>query len=162
MRKYLILGLTSLVSIAFDQYSKALADHYLQNQEPLSYLHNFFVLTYSVNHGAFLGLGNNLPETTRTLIFSLMVSIFLVAFSLYVLREKSFSSRHHFASALVISGGVSNLYDRITNNGGVTDFMIMSLGPLHTGIFNVADIAIMTGVMLLVFHSRKIDNTEKT
>jgi signal peptidase II len=91
-----------------------------------------------------------------------MVSIFLVAFSLYVLREKSFSSRHHFASALVISGGVSNLYDRITNNGGVTDFMIMSLGPLHTGIFNVADIAIMAGVMLLVFHSRKIDNTEKT
>jgi signal peptidase II len=161
MRKYLILGITALVSIAADQYSKFLADHYLMNREPISYLHDFFVLTYSINHGAFLGLGSNLPENVRTIIFSLLVSIFLIGFSVYALREKKFTSLHHFGCALVISGGGSNLYDRITNNGGVTDFMLMSLGPLHTGIFNVADIAIMAGAILLVFYSgKKLNNNQ--
>jgi signal peptidase II len=155
MRKYLVLGLTALLWVSLDQYTKYLADHYLKNQESISYFHDFFVLTYSINHGAFLGLGSNLPENIRTLIFSLLVSIFLIGFSIYVLREKKFTHWHHFACGLVISGGGSNLYDRITNNGGVTDFMVMSLGPLHTGIFNVADIAIMAGAILLVFYSGK-------
>jgi signal peptidase II len=155
-RKYLLIGLTALVSVVLDQYTKDLADHHLKHHEPISYLHDFFVLTYSINHGAFLGLGSNLPEHIRTLIFSVLVSIFLIGFTVYALVEKKFTHWHHVACALVISGGASNLYDRITNNGGVTDFMVMSLGPLHTGVFNVADIAIMGGMMLLIFYSGKI------
>ena len=58
----------------------------------------------------------------------------------------------------MISGGFSNLYDRITNHGGVVDFMNMGVGSLRTGIFNVADMAIMAGVLLLVIYSHKPAN----
>ena len=157
--KLLLIGTTSFISIAVDQFTKYLANHYLIGREPISYLNDFFVLVYSVNHGAFLGLGHTLPEHIRTLIFSVLVTIFLIGFSIYALRNKSFTSLHNIACGLVISGGFSNLYDRITNNGGVVDFMNMGIGSLRTGIFNVADMAIMAGAFLLIIYTSK--STEK-
>lgn len=155
MNKFTLVGITSFISIAIDQYTKYIATAHLMPSDPISYLNDFFVLTYSINHGAFLGLGSNLPEAIRTLIFSVIVGIFLVGFSVYALREKTFTTPQHLATALIISGGFSNLYDRITNNGGVVDFMNMGIGSLRTGIFNVADMAIMAGVLLLVLYSNK-------
>lgn len=145
------MGIISIVSIALDQYTKVLATSHLMNSDPISWFNDFFVLTYSINHGAFLGMGHTLPEGIRDLIFSGLVSLFLAGFTYYAVTNKSFTTIHHAACALVISGGVSNLYDRITNNGGVVDFMNMGIGGLRTGIFNVADMAIMAGVFLLVF-----------
>ncbi len=56
------------------------------------------------------------------------------------------------AIALVVGGGLSNLIDRLVNEGRVVDFMQLGIGPLRTGVFNVADVAIMGGlaVMLVV------------
>ena len=151
------MGWISLISIGLDQYTKVLATRYLLSSEPLSWFNDFFVLTYSINHGAFLGMGHKLPEGIRDLIFSGAVSVFLAAFTFYALSNKSFTRIHHIACALVISGGVSNLYDRITNNGGVVDFMNMGIGGLRTGIFNVADMAIMAGVFILIFTLNNAD-----
>lgn len=156
-KKILLIGLTSVVSIAIDQYTKFLATQHLMGHVEHSWWNNFFVLTYSINHGAFLGLGNNLPETLRNIIFSGLVSIFLIGFAIYALRDKTMNSLQNLACGLVLSGGFSNLYDRITNNGGVVDFMNMGIGSLRTGIFNVADMAIMAGVFLLVVYSYKND-----
>lgn len=156
-KKLLFIGLTSLISIAIDQWTKVLATQHLLGREQLSWWNDFFVLTYSINHGAFLGLGNTLPETVRDLIFSGLVSLFLIGFTIYALREKTMNNLQNLACGLVLSGGLSNLYDRITNNGGVVDFMNMGIGGLRTGIFNVADMAIMAGVFLLLFYSYKND-----
>jgi signal peptidase II len=49
----------------------------------------------------------------------------------------------------VVAGGASNWIDRLAF-GRVVDFMNVGLGPLRTGIFNVADVAIMVGVGLLI------------
>jgi hypothetical protein len=43
------------------------------------------------------------------------------------------------------------MIDRVFNDGAVVDFMIVGTGPLHTGVFNVADMAITAGVFLVVF-----------
>jgi signal peptidase II len=51
--------------------------------------------------------------------------------------------------ALFVAGGASNLLDRILY-GTVIDFMNVGIGPLRTGIFNVADMAIMLGAGILV------------
>jgi len=53
------------------------------------------------------------------------------------------------AAALVCSGGLGNLIDRIGRHGYVTDFLNVGIGPVRTGIFNVADFALMIGVVLL-------------
>ena len=52
--------------------------------------------------------------------------------------------------ALILAGGLGNQIDRLLFQGGVTDFLFLTLGPLHTGIFNVADMAIMAGALLLL------------
>jgi len=153
--KFALLGITSLISVALDQYTKYLATKYLFGHEELSWWNDFFVLTYSINHGAFLGLGNTLPEHLRDLIFSGLVSLFLLGFIIYALRDRTMSTLQNIACGLIISGGLSNLYDRITNNGGVVDFMNMGIGSLRTGIFNVADMAIMAGVFILLFLMNK-------
>jgi signal peptidase II len=56
---------------------------------------------------------------------------------------------------LIFSGGISNFYDRASNNGAVIDFLNVGIGSLRTGIFNVADMAIMLGVFLLLFAKDK-------
>lgn len=154
-KKVVLIGLTSLVSIAIDQWTKVLATKHLLGNSQLSWWNDFFVLTYSINHGAFLGLGNTLPQGIRDLIFSGLVSLFLIGFTVYALRDKTMNNLQNLACGLVLSGGFSNLYDRITNNGGVVDFMNMGIGSLRTGIFNVADMAIMAGVILLIIYSHK-------
>lgn len=159
--KFLPIGVTSIISIALDQFTKYLATKHLLTHEPISWWNDFFVLTYSINHGAFLGLGNNLPEGIRNLIFSGLVGIFLIGFSIYAVRDKTMNNLQNLACGLVLSGGFSNLYDRITNNGGVVDFMNMGIGGLRTGIFNVADMAIMAGVFLLLIYSFKNDDAQK-
>lgn len=57
------------------------------------------------------------------------------------------------AWSLVLSGGLGNLVDRIINDGRMIDFMNIGIGSLRTGIFNVADVYITVGVVVLVFQS---------
>jgi 2-iminobutanoate/2-iminopropanoate deaminase len=48
--------------------------------------------------------------------------------------------------ALFVAGGVSNWIDRVTQ-GRVVDFLNVGVGPVRTGVFNVADLAIMVGAV---------------
>lgn len=57
------------------------------------------------------------------------------------------------AWSLVLSGGLGNLLGRIMNGGRVIDFMNLGIGSLRTGIFNVADVYITVGVVVLVFQA---------
>ena len=52
-------------------------------------------------------------------------------------------------AALIVSGGAPNWIDRVAT-GSVIDFLNVGIGPLRTGIFNVADVAILGGVGLVV------------
>jgi signal peptidase II len=54
--------------------------------------------------------------------------------------------------ALFVGGGASNLFDRLAR-GSVVDFMNVGFGPVRTGIFNVADMAILLGAVLVVIDS---------
>jgi signal peptidase II len=55
---------------------------------------------------------------------------------------------------LIVGGGVSNLIDRLRYGGYVVDFLNVGIGSLRTGIFNVADMAIMAGVIIWAFSDR--------
>jgi signal peptidase II len=52
--------------------------------------------------------------------------------------------------AFIIGGGIGNLIDRLRYGGFVTDFIYLAAGPLHTGVFNIADMAITGGVIAIV------------
>ena len=55
----------------------------------------------------------------------------------------------------LLAGGIGNLIDRVTNDGLVTDFVSLGIGPLRTGIFNVADVFVLFSALALVFIYRK-------
>jgi signal peptidase II len=55
----------------------------------------------------------------------------------------------------VAAGGLGNLWDRLATGGWVVDFMNLGVGPLRTGIFNVADVALMAGVALVAWPERR-------
>ncbi|HEX8522706.1 MAG TPA: signal peptidase II, partial [Tepidisphaeraceae bacterium] len=55
---------------------------------------------------------------------------------------------------LVAAGGVSNLADRIAH-GSVIDFLNVGIGSLRTGIFNLADMAIMAGMAMLLLWAHR-------
>lgn len=60
----------------------------------------------------------------------------------------------------VLSGGVGNLIDRVSNNGLVTDFINLGIGPIRTGVFNVADIAITFGAIAIFLLAFKRETDE--
>jgi signal peptidase II len=74
----------------------------------------------------------------------------LLALFAYALFVRAGQASLIFALALVLGGGSSNLIDRFVNDGYVVDFINLGAGPIRTGIFNVADVAITAGVLLLL------------
>lgn len=114
----------------------------------------FFSLTYHENTGAMLSLGAGLPDNLRFIIFTFLVGLVLVGGFIYILL-KPMHKYSFTVGLLILAGGFGNLYDRAINNGRVVDFMLLQIGPLKTGIFNVADIAIMVGLFGYIFIATK-------
>jgi signal peptidase II len=153
-KRILVIFLVTLSCVGCDQGTKLLASEYLPRQMA-SYLNDILRLGYTENSGAFLGLGNNLSEQARFWIFVVLVGTFLLALFVYLVSNSKQNLASLIALSLVFSGGISNFYDRVVNNGAVIDFLNIGIGSIRTGIFNVADIAIMLGVVLLVFAQNK-------
>jgi signal peptidase II len=135
--------------VGCDQGTKAVAQTMLSETEVWSFLGDTVRLQLAYNHGAFLSLGSALPETLRAGIFSCGVGILLLVFLAYALLAKTVSKRELLALGLLLAGGVGNLIDRVAY-GYVIDFLNVGMGTLRTGIFNVADVAVTTGVLLLL------------
>ena len=142
-----------LVSIAVDQATKWLARKYLAPHGFISFVGDAFRLQYAENSGAFLSLGSSLPEPWRHIVFTVFVGTFLMALLAYLLFNRTLSRQYVACLSLVCGGGISNLIDRVVYDGRVVDFLNVGVGSLRTGVFNVADMAITTGAILLLMDS---------
>lgn len=137
--------------VALDQWTKELARRFLPGA-PRHYLGGVFSLWYAENEGAFLSLGATLSPALRTFVFTVAVGIAVVV-ALVLLFTGRVRGLDSIAVALIAAGGIGNLIDRLTRLGRVTDFLYLSAGPIHTGVFNVADMAITGGVVWLLVSS---------
>jgi signal peptidase II len=166
MLKRLLLIVTILVScVGCDQITKSIANRYLSETESVSLLGGSVQLQIAKNYGAFLSLGASLHRDTRATIFSVGVAAVLVALLGYCLGSTSNNPIVLPALSVIIGGGLSNLIDRLLYGGYVLDFLNMGIGSLRTGIFNVADVFIMTGVVVFLFSdqlSRKLPKRSST
>jgi signal peptidase II len=139
-----------LPSVGCDQWTKALAAQHLPRDQMWSYFYDVLRIGYTENIGAFLSLGASLTPEIRHWIFVVGVGAFLAGLTAYLLL-KNLPRMTLIGFALLLSGGVSNFYDRVVNNGAVVDFLNVGIGPLRTGVFNIADMAIMLGLVLVLF-----------
>ncbi len=151
--KRLLLIFTLLIScVGCDQTSKVVAKTYLSETETVSLLGGGVRLQVAKNYGAFLSVGDSLPSSWRSAIFLGGVGFVLACLVAYALLSQALTGFSIFAIALAVGGGLSNLVDRLQYGGYVIDFINIGIGPLRTGVFNVADVAIMAGVLALVFN----------
>lgn len=143
--------------IGCDQATKAIAVRTLQDAAPQSYCGGLVRFEFAENPGGFLSLGADLPKPVRRAIF-VAVGGGLMALVVGYLIAKRHASRAMFAAlVLMLAGGIGNLIDRVANDGLVTDFINLGVGPLRTGIFNVADMALLFGAGIAVLLSLKAD-----
>ncbi len=157
MRTITRIGLVGIIlfgCVGCDQASKGAVRHYLAVGESYSFLHDVFRLTHAENFGAFLSLGANLPEHTRNILFSGIVGLLSVAALLAALLARGLRRWHVVALSLIAAGGCGNWIDRLTMGGHVTDFLNLGVGPLRTGIFNLADLSLTMGVVMFVLATR--------
>jgi signal peptidase II len=136
-----------LTTIGCDRATKHLATTHLANSPAQFYLANTLRLEYAENPGAFLSFGDQLPDWERAVLFKGGVGLALVAILVVALKQK-WTGISLLGATLTFAGGVSNLLDRIAQ-GSVVDFMSVGVGRLRTGIFNVADVAIMLGAAMI-------------
>ena len=114
-----------------------------------------FRIVYAENTGAFLSLGGNLPDPWRLAIMIGLNAVILTGIALWLACRRHIALWPVIALSLVLSGGLGHLLDRVFRPGHVVvDFMNMGITTpwfsLRTGIFNIADLAIMGGLAMLL------------
>ena len=142
-----IFGLIAAV-IALDQWSKWLVKSSFNLYQSKPVIQDFFHLTYVTNDGMAFGL--ELPGGKHVLlVMTLLLTGFIVGF---LWKEKDGHPFVKYGLALILSGAIGNLIDRIIH-GKVVDFMDFMIGDFHWYIFNVADSAVTIGMVLFIYHS---------
>lgn len=118
-------------------------------------------MIYAENPGAFLGLGGGWTREVRFIIFALIVFLGLGGMLWYLLKKENYKI-NLYAYTFILAGGFGNLWDRVFHEDGhVIDFMLMEVwGPLRTGVFNVADMFIVGGVLLALFGEYLVKKSE--
>jgi len=150
MLKKLLIALLLFVSLfIIDQYIKFLfVDGYEHRGECISFI---LVYNYGVAFSMFAFLEGNLKY--------IQIAI-MSAGILYLMFNKEIFKLYYFPSALILAGGVSNIYDRFIH-GGVVDYVYWHCG-FDFAVFNLADVLIDIGVVLiLIINYKDSKNKEK-
>lgn len=137
-------------NVGCDQASKQYARKHFKGKPSISFAKDTLLIIYAENAGGFLSLGSGIKQPYKNLI---MITVPIIAIGLalvFMLFSKYLSNLEVFLLCSVLGGGISNIYDRVMHNGYVTDFLNVGIGGIRTGIFNLADMAILFGLIFLV------------
>ena len=149
IKRITLIVLVVLFSIGCDQVSKSIARNNINSNETIYVLKDFIVLTKFENNGAAFGLGANSPLFLKIFYLQLIpISILLFLFRMIVL-DTEFSKLTVVGTAFVIGGAFGNLLDRMLYRS-VTDFIQLNIGVNKTVIFNIADILVVFGMVLVI------------
>jgi len=140
-----------LSNIGCDQVTKNKARAEISQNESIAIIEDHFILTKVENTGAALSLGENLSPVLKIAFLQVIPLLVLLFMFLYIIKENKISKWTILAFSFIIGGGIGNIYDRILYNS-VTDFMYLEYGSLHTGIFNMADVSVVIGTLLLLIN----------
>lgn len=135
----------SIIVLIIDQILKLLVQTFSTN---ISMIKNFFAITYYQNTGA----AWSILEGQQVLLILVAVVMLVVVYSMMFSFEEN--KLTNFAFGVLFGGIVGNLIDRILF-GYVRDFIAFTIFGYHFPIFNIADVAIVVGVILLIIDTIK-------
>jgi signal peptidase II len=149
-----LLGLIIAV-VSLDLWSKWAIKSSFKLYQSKPIIQDFFHLTYVTNDGMAFGL--SFPGGK---FFLLSLILLLTAFIIgFLWKERNGHPLAKYGLALILSGAIGNLVDRIIN-GSVVDFLDFMIGNFHWYIFNVADSAVTVGMALFIYHSIILEKKE--
>ncbi len=154
----LIVGVVGTV-VVLDFVTKMWAMNTLTFGYPVPVIGEFFRLTYTHNPGAAFGI--NIGEHSR--VFFLILSLVALVVLGLIYRSTPASDRLRLLAVALVSGGaIGNIIDRFRFEAGVVDFLDVGLGTHRWPIFNVADMAVSIGAVLLLisFYFEEKDGDE--
>lgn len=148
-KNFILTFLIFALIIIIDQFTKLYIEETLRVNEEIPVIKNFFYITLVYNTGAAWGIGSN-----STLLLTIISSVATVV-ALVFATKNDFKSKkmYSFALCLIIAGAFGNLYDRfyavLDIRKGVVDFLEFHFGSYIFPVFNVADMSLVIGVIML-------------
>ena len=143
MKKKLIFLSTGLLLI--DQILKVVVIKSMSLYESIKVIPNFMYITYIQNNGGAFGI-----LAGSRLFFIIIGIITLVVLVKFILEDTKISSFDMTAYALVVSGIIGNLIDRIIY-GKVIDYIDFRIFNYEAPVFNFADICIVFGAIMIIY-----------
>ena len=144
--RIIVLLAIAVATIGCDRMTKHIAVTSLAGTQGRSFFADTVRLEYAENSGGFLSLGANLPSAVRTAIFTIGTGLILVG-TLMAAAKLRLTGWSLVGLTLLWAGGASNWVDRVAH-GNVVDFLNVGYGALRTGVFNVADVAVLLGACI--------------
>ncbi|MFA7167090.1 MAG: signal peptidase II [Desulfoplanes sp.] len=154
--KYKYVSLLAAILVALDQATKIWIQNSISFYENIPVVQGFFDLVHVLNRGAAFGFLNQADIHWQTYFF-IAVSALAVVLIFHLLKTVDRNDQYLFTGlGCILGGALGNMIDRI-RIGEVIDFLDFHLAGHHWPAFNVADIAISIGALLLLisFYRRK-------
>ncbi len=147
--KVLVIFISIVLIFVVDQATKFWAVNSLMGKPSVEVFGKYLQFVYAENAGAFLGFGGGWSREVRFFVFALFVFFGLGGMFWYLIKRENLKV-NLYAYSFILAGGFGNLWDRVFHEDGhVVDFLLIEVyGPLRTGVFNIADIFIVIGVLL--------------
>jgi signal peptidase II len=162
LKRIALVATILIVCVGCDQTTKYLVRDHLQGRGTISLLGDTLRLQYAENPGAFLSLGASLPHRWGTAVFTIGGLALVLVTLFYALIAPRIGHLRASGLALICAGGIGNVVDRVRFDGHVTDFLNLGIGPVRTGIFNVADVALMVGMGLFLLAYQRVDGSARS
>ena len=143
--------------LALDIFTKQLVQRYLLVYEQRDIIGEYLKLTYIHNTGAAFGISLGAYSRQIFLVLSLVALVALLMMYFYT----PVVDRLRLASiALICGGAIGNLIDRVRSQNGVVDFLDVGIGSMRWPVFNVADMAVTAGAVILALSLWKEEKRE--
>lgn len=147
LRRWLLLLVIAAVVIVLDQVTKAIILNKLAVYETLPILPPVLQLTHSTNDGAAFGFGAGSGD-----IFLIIAVVVVIAMLIFYPRIEGRMLVLRVAMGLIVGGALGNAIDRMVH-GHVIDFIHYQIPDVISNVSNLADHAIVLGVLLVFYDS---------
>jgi signal peptidase II len=150
--RLLLIGVMLLCNFGCDQLSKRIVRKNVDAFEEIALVKGHLTLTKVENTGAFLSLGHALPQQLKTVLLAIIPLLALAIAIIYLFVNDRLTYLRAAGICFLVGGGLGNILDRLFY-GSVTDFLHFQYGRFQTGIFNLADVSIVMGLVLILMSS---------
>lgn len=134
----------TIVLVLLDIISKLLIKNYLELYQSIKVINNFLNITYVRNTGAAWSLFNDMSFMVLGISMIIILGIIL-----YIYKHRPYNINEKISYSLILGGAIGNFIDRVLY-GYVVDFIDIKIFSYDYPIFNLADVFIVLGVIILM------------